>query len=160
MIKNENIVMSGTGFDILTEDDSEPFIDAEFEIKEWSPKKMLLKNPFVTPGVMIRADIKERFQDGRSDMDDHLLWLEIAFNHGFVSEIKLPLAILFKAQWGEGGLGSRLWIMEKGELKNYWYLRQNNKISMLAALGLSFFSLIKFIRRLYIRYILKRSSSH
>jgi len=158
MSQNQKVIMSGTGFNIINEKNKEAVLDERFETKEWFPKKLIFKNPFVTPGVMIRADINERFQAGRSDMDDHLLWLEIAFNHGSVTGIKLPLASLYKAQWGEGGLASRLWTMEKGELKNYWYLRATKRISVLSALALSFFSLAKFGRRLFIRHVLNRSS--
>jgi len=159
MIKNQNIIMTGTGFDILKGEFNEILIGDNFDTKEWKPNRLILKNPFVTPGVMIRSDITERFQAGRSDMDDHLLWLEIAFNYGFVVQIQLPLACLFKSSWGEGGLGSRLWTMEKGELKNYWYLQSTGRISILKASGLSCFSLIKFGRRLFIRHVLNHSSS-
>jgi glycosyltransferase involved in cell wall biosynthesis len=158
MEENPQVVMTGHRFEIINEEAIQPNLKLKFDTKVWFPSKLILTNPFVTPSVMISASIPERFQAGRSDMDDHLLWLEIAFNYGSVTEIMLPLAALYKPQWGAGGLGSRLWIMEKGELKNYWYLRATKRISTLNALGLSCFSLAKFSRRLFIRYILNRTS--
>jgi len=157
---NKNIVMTGTNFNIILSDNENTVVyDERYEVISWTGDELLWKNHFVTPGVMIRSNIKERFQNGRSDMDDHLLWLEIAFNYGVVSMINLPLVFLHKPQWGNEGLASNLWAMEKGELKNYQYLLSTGRISIFKFLFFNIFSIMKFNRRLFIKYILKGTSS-
>jgi glycosyltransferase involved in cell wall biosynthesis len=156
MEENCQYVMSGHHFEILGEESSAPVLDAGYTTEEFSFKKQLFKNQFVAPSVMVRSNSKIRFQAGRSDMDDHLLWLELASEYGPGLKINLPLAFLFKGQWGVSGLSSRLWIMEKGNLKNFLHLYATKKIGLSLCCIMIVQSLARFTRRLFIHYIGKR----
>ena len=96
---------------------------------------------------MLKREIPERYEEGRSDMEDHLLLVELCFRYGPIDEIQLPLAYLYKTPVYEGGLGSNLWQMEMGELRNFRYLLAKRRISRITAAALSVFSILKFCRR-------------
>jgi len=113
-----------------------------------SPVSFLLRNPFITPSVMLRRDLPQRFVDGRRYMEDHLLWMSIVLAGARAAILEVPLASIHKASYGEAGLSAQLWEMEKGELDNYRQLRRAGLISAPAAAALQLFSLAKFAKRL------------
>lgn len=115
-----------------------------------SAGEMLWRNPFVTPSVMVRRELPFRFKAGKRYMEDHLLWMEIAFSGHKVCKLEEKLAIIGKHQFGAGGLSAKLWSMEMSELDNYWILHRNHRIGMVTALFFSFLSLLKFSRRLLV----------
>jgi glycosyltransferase involved in cell wall biosynthesis len=125
-------------------------IDASFRAETISISKLLLSNRLVTPSVMVRADTPFRFRDGQRYVDDHLLWLEIALAGYEVGILNAPLVIIYKAMFGESGLSSNMWAMEKAELGNYWYLFRERRIDSLATVFLLIYSFAKYIRRLII----------
>lgn len=147
MAHNPEKVVTGHTFEILRDGASEKTIPADYSVRPRRIRELLFKNYFVTPGIMLQRNIPERFHEGRSDMEDHLMWIELCFRYGPIDQIQLPLAYLHKAQIGEGGLASRLWAMEKGELLNYRYLLSKGRISASMTAMLTIFSLIKFARR-------------
>jgi glycosyltransferase involved in cell wall biosynthesis len=155
MKNNPEKMITGHGFEILRGGGAEKSVDGSLEVKQRTIRQLILKNYFITPGIMLKRDIPERFQEGRNYMEDHLLLIELCFKYGPIDEIQLPLAYLGKASIGEGGLASNLLQMEKGELHNYWYLLSEGKISFLFALALSLFSIAKFVRRVIMVKILK-----
>lgn len=159
MQSNPNYMMSGHHFQVIPDEKSMSEIDENYTVENWGFHKLLFKNPFVTPGVMVRRDVPIRFQAGRSDMDDHLFWLEIANKYGEVPKINLPLALIFKATWGESGLSARLWIMEKGNMKNFWYLHKTKRINVFLFMLMIVQSHIRFLRRLFLKYIVKPAFS-
>lgn len=112
-----------------------------------SKLSMLLSNRLVTPSVMLKRDLAYRFRPGRRHVDDHLLWLQIQRAGYPVVKLSAPLVYVYKAMYGEGGLSSQLWEMEKAELENYWILRREGSIGYPAVLALSAYSLAKFLRR-------------
>lgn len=124
-------------------------------ISKWS---LLLSNKFITPSVMLRRNIKFRFNETQRHMEDHLLWLEILCSGEQVTKISTDLAVIYKRPFGESGLSSQIWLMEKSELNNYKRLRNENHITLPQWIFLSFYSLVKFVRRLamywgYIKWI-------
>jgi glycosyltransferase involved in cell wall biosynthesis len=114
------------------------------------PARMLVSNPFVTPSVMVRADLPLRFHAGKRHMEDHLLWMEAALDGFKVVRLSVPLAVIGKAQFGESGLSADLWKMERGELHNYRVLCESGRIGWLTMLPLMGVSLAKYARRLLI----------
>jgi glycosyltransferase involved in cell wall biosynthesis len=157
MSKHPNKIITGHGFEILRGGGAERVVSDTFHVKQRLIKQLIRKNYFVTPSIMLKRDIPERYQSGRNDMEDHLLLIELCFQYGPIDEIQLPLTYLCKAAIGEGGLASNHLQMERGELRNYRYLLSEGKISALFALALSLFSIAKFIRRIIILKILRKS---
>lgn len=114
------------------------------EIGFW---RLVLKNPCITPSVMVRRDVPVRFSVGKRYMEDHLLWMTLGATGGFTL-LQTNLAKIHKAPFGESGLSSHLWQMEVGELENYWSLRRLGDVNLALALLLSIFSMAKFARRI------------
>ena len=150
MQEHAELAMSGHAF-VVVSGPLTPPIPADYQIRRFTAQKLLFRNPFITPGVMIKREVTHRFPERRSHMEDHLLWMEIALTYGPIDLIQLPLAFLFKAQWGESGLSSQMWSMEKGELFNYRYLLSERRISIAMAGLLIAWSLLKFVRRILIK---------
>lgn len=113
-----------------------------------SPRRLLISNPMVTPSVMVRTDVPFRFLEGKRHMEDHLLWMEIALSGLRVVRLDIQLAIIGKAAYGAGGLSAQMWAMEKGDLHNYWYLRNTGNIGYPTAILMTMLSLSKYMRRL------------
>jgi len=108
---------------------------------------MLLSNPFSTPTIMLRRDIPIKFEEGKRYAEDYLLWLKICSAYHACWMIEMPLTCLHKGRYGEGGLSSQMWMMEKGELHAYYKLFSERSISLFLLLLLIPYSLLKFIRR-------------
>jgi glycosyltransferase involved in cell wall biosynthesis len=116
-------------------------------INKWS---LLLSNKFITPSVMLRRNIKFRFNETQRHMEDHLLWLEILCSGERITKLSADLAAIYKQPFGESGLSAQIWLMEKSDLNNYKQLRNKNYINSLQWIFLNLYSLVKFIRRLVI----------
>jgi glycosyltransferase involved in cell wall biosynthesis len=114
-------------------------------IGKWA---LMLSNRFITPSVMVRRDIDQRFVLGQRHMEDHMLWLEIVCRGGVAIRLTSELAAIYKSPYGADGLSAQLWAMELGELKNYQRLHVSGYINLTQLLGLYVFSLAKFARRL------------
>lgn len=140
--------LSGHAFRFSWDDDVEVTPDLRSQLV--SRHQVLLRNPFVTPSVMLRKNLPFRFRSGKRHMEDHLLWMEIVLSGHVVRRLDAPLATINKAQFGASGLSSQLWAMEKGELENYISLRKKSFISTPTTCFLLCFSLVKFVRRLAI----------
>lgn len=151
MVAHPHVVLSGHGFKQCSVNDSIDDLDLdEYSIKRIKKWSLLLSNAFTTPSVMVRKDIVQRFRSSRRHMEDHLLWLEIVCMGGRAVRISLPLASIYKAQFGSSGLSSQLWKMEKGDLQNLRDLYALNFINLPTWILLFVFSILKFIRRLMI----------
>jgi hypothetical protein len=114
-----------------------------------SRASLLMSNNFFAPTmIMLKRELPQRFLSGRRHVDDHLLWLQIVLSGHAFTRLSAKLAYTYKRPYGQGGLSGQLWQMEKAELDNYWILRSEGRIGLPAALGLSAWSLAKFLRRL------------
>jgi len=120
------------------------------EFSEVSKSKLLLKNYFSTPSVMLRRDIALRFSMGKRYSEDYQLWMKICFADLKCHFSFLPLAYLYKRAYGEAGLSSALWKMEKGELAVYVSLFNSKKIKVITLIFLLGFSITKFLRRVVV----------
>jgi len=120
-------------------------------ITEISFKKLLFKNFFNTPTVLIKKSIlnKVKFDENQKYSEDYKLWLNVCYkNKCVLLNAQLASNIDSKKVYGSSGLSSNLWEMQKGEFLNFFELYQDKKISLLLFLGVSVFSIIKFIKRL------------
>jgi glycosyltransferase involved in cell wall biosynthesis len=111
-------------------------------------RTLLLKHQFVTPSVMVRADMPFRFDAKLRYMEDHRLWLDVVGAGMPTVKLQADLVAIYKPAFGAGGLSGNLWDMEKAELFNYWHLHRQGKISFLTLLLLQMYSLTKYLRRL------------
>ncbi len=116
---------------------------------------ILLRNQFVTPSIMLKRDVPERFSDESRHMEDHLLWIKIIANHGPGIKINLPLVTLHKGIIGEGGLSGDVNAMRLAELRNIRNLISDKYITAPTGLAMACFSVAKHLRRLFISQISK-----
>lgn len=106
-------------------------------------------NKLPTPSVVIR-NMGLMFDDEMRYAEDYDLWLRIAKLYPQrIGLIEQPLISLGKPDFGVSGLSSHLLKMEKGELQAL-----SNNLGWFRFL-FQFFSVIKFIRRLLIVYIVR-----
>jgi glycosyltransferase involved in cell wall biosynthesis len=150
MQENPEIVLSGHAAKIVTDDSQPDWKLGCFDFKNISKNSLLISNPFVTPSVMMKKDIAFRFDSTKRYVDDHLLWLQIAFDNYSVAKLSTALVAIYKPMFGASGLSSHLWAMEKAELDNYWLLYKNKNIGFILVAMLSVYSLAKYLRRLII----------
>jgi glycosyltransferase involved in cell wall biosynthesis len=115
---------------------------------EVSARALLLSNRFVTPSVMVRRTLSARFRSGQRHMEDHLLWMQLALDGQRIARIGLPLASLYKPQFGAGGQSGDLKQMEAAELANYRLLRREGRIGGLQCGALLVWSAAKYLRRI------------
>lgn len=114
-------------------------------------RQILLSNRFSTPAVMLRRELAFRFANGKRYSEDFLLWAEICCSGQPCYRTELPLAYLFKAPYGEGGLSAQLWNMEKGQLGTYVALFRRGHFGRFGLSLLAGLSMAKFVRRVLIQ---------
>ncbi len=102
-----------------------------------------------TTYTMIRNRADIRFRLGKRYSEDVLVWWFYCFYHSGAL-LNMYMAANFKAFYGESGLSSNLWKLEKGELENYGILHREGLISFPLCLAARGFSFLKFIRRVMI----------
>ena len=121
----------------------------------WS--QLLLRHQFVTPSVMLKREIGPRFFEGARHMEDHRLWLEIVGTPLPTVRLQAELAAVYKPVYGASGLSADMWRMERAELANYRYFHGRGKLSIVQLFLLQGLSLVKFVRRLIIVRLLRRT---
>lgn len=150
MKSNPDVLLSGHEYRLLRQP-AKP----EWGVARWTARRikkwpLLLSNQFVTPSVMVRTDVSQRFVENQRYMEDHMLWLEIVCSGGRVVKLSAPLAAIYKQPFGVHGLSSRLWLMERGDLGNYRRLYEAKFIKNYQFAALCIYSLLKYARRLLI----------
>lgn len=127
-------------------------------IQTISFNQLLLKNYFITSSVLVRKDILPNppFDFNKKYSEDYKLWLEICHQHS-CAILNIPLVKYSQnsnnLNNSPQNLSSKLWKMEKGELENLQYCYQKRYINFLYWIILSAFSLVKYLRRLILKYI-------
>lgn len=148
--KNSEAALCGHAFCNINNMNACMGLNIKRKVESIGTSRLLLSNPFVTPSVMLRANLPFRFHAGKRYMEDHLLWMEISLAGFSVVKLSAPLALIRKAQFGESGLSAALWKMEKGELHNYWALWESGRIGLCSMIFLALYSMAKYVRRLMI----------
>lgn len=126
--------------------------------------KRLFKNYFSTPTVIVKKKVIAEFNgfnENQKYAEDSLLFLKILREYDG-GKIELPLVNLYKNEYGDSGLSTNLKILEKWELNNFKVLyRENNKynkkINFLLYLCIIIFSYLKYLRRLLIVKLRRKS---
>ena len=152
MSTHPNVMLCGHGYRLLNptllpdwsidQDD-----DVVQIIHKWT---LILSNQFVTPSVMIRHDVGQRFVERQRYMEDHMLWLKIICSGGRVVKLTHELAAIYKNPFGVSGLSARIWLMQLSDLGNYRRLYDKKFIKGYQFGMLGIYSILKYIRRLFI----------
>lgn len=151
MNAHPDVILSGHGHRVIEHSADLPDWSVQSWIEQRIPKwSWLMSNKFVAPSVMVRRDVDQHFAQNQRYMEDHILWLEIVCSGNKVTRLSAELVAIYKKSFGVSGLSSNLWLMEQGELGNYHRLYNKNYINLVQWLALSFYSLLKFVRRLVI----------
>lgn len=112
--------------------------------------ELIFRNYFSTPTVIVKAKVfkKYDFDIRQKYSEDYKLWLQIAYDYKCIY-INTVLANnqFKKLEYGDTGLSSNLWEMEKGELSNYLFLFKLKKIRLHKLVICSLNSLLKYIFR-------------
>jgi glycosyltransferase involved in cell wall biosynthesis len=125
-------------------------LDPKFQTTLISKRFILLKNPFVTPSVMLKRSIPMRFQEGRRHMEDHLLWAEVALAGQRVERLETPLTSIYKPNYGASGLSGQMLDMQRSDASNYRLLHEKGHIGWFLKTALQAYSWCKFARRLVV----------
>ncbi|MBK1897705.1 glycosyltransferase family 2 protein [Chryseobacterium paridis] len=117
--------------------------------------KLLFRNFFLTPTVMIRKDFLDQedyyFNVNKKFCEDQDLWLRLTYKReGICLNRILAKNIVGKANFGESGLSANLDLMHKGEIENFISQYKQKHISIITLLIISGFSYLKYYRRKWI----------
>jgi glycosyltransferase involved in cell wall biosynthesis len=130
-------------------------LPTNWQTKRIPRTKLLLKNYISTPTVMLKRDTPYRFNPQKRYSEDYLLWLTILLQGYSIWQLELPLAYLYKAPYGQGGLSRNLNEMELGELENYMFLQKQGLLAKWEVKVLSIWSQLKYFKRLLLTNLLK-----
>ena len=150
MLEHDELALTSHQFVCLTEHDIPEGLPENWSIKPISAWQLLVSYQFVTPSVMLKRHIPYRFKPYKHYSEDRLLWLQIVLSGYKAVRLELPLTYFYKASYGETGLSSHLWEMEKGELDVFYQLRQMGFLSRGQEILLKSWSFLKYMRRLWI----------
>jgi glycosyltransferase involved in cell wall biosynthesis len=157
MNQHPDVVLSGHDFEIISNQISLPCQKVmSFKTEPISTFRLMIANQFITPSVMLKRSIANRFDFNQRHMEDHRLWLDIAFNGGQIVKLKAPLAAIYKPSYGFSGLSSQLWLMERSDILNIKYFHKMRYINKYQFIFLLAFSLLKYVRRILMYLIFLR----
>lgn len=109
--------------------------------------ELLHGNPMHISSVMVRSRVPIRFSDNQRYMEDHRFLLELSANNFCIYKCQNNFSTHFKFPYGDFGLSSSLWLMEKHEIINFFWIYQRGFISILPLLFALFYSVVRFARR-------------
>lgn len=120
---------------------------------------LLLRHQFVTPSVMLRRNLPFRFAANQRYMEDYRLWLEVASAQLPIAKLQVELAAIYKPPYGASGLSGDMWAMERAELAVLSHFRTLGRLSFVGWVGLVAYSLLKYLRRVWIVQRQRRATS-
>ena len=119
-------------------------------------KNQVFKNYFAPPAVILHRMALGKtgmFPSIMKYMEDAFFFNKITYNYKCILLNKRVACCIYKkGRWGDCGLSGNLWQMEKGELYNLRYAYNFHYISFILFCIAYSFSVIKFLRRLAIRW--------
>ncbi|MDO5104874.1 glycosyltransferase family 2 protein [Capnocytophaga sp.] len=114
--------------------------------------QLLFKNAFQTSSTIVKKEclLKYPFNEKQKYSEDYRTWLLICYEYPTctINGINAHPVINRKYSFSGGGLSSKLWEMEKGELNNYCFLKKTNRISVCKLIIISSYSMFKYGIRL------------
>jgi glycosyltransferase involved in cell wall biosynthesis len=137
-------------------------VSVKLVYKYISFEELLYKCYFTTTAVLVKAEVFEKyeFDENQKYSEDYKLWLLIAHDYKciYINSI-LAKNQSDKNSFGDSGLSSNLWKMQKGEMSNYLYLYKLKKIGLFKLIITTSFSFFKYLRRVFLVKIRNRSLS-
>ncbi len=118
------------------------------DLSKVSTITILKKNVFTTPAVVIKRDIKERFDETMRYTEDHDLWLRITQKYDETYYLDRVLTLIDRPVRSEGGQSANLWAMRRGEIKMYKKFCKSNGLMVLFPMFLGY-SLAKHLVKLF-----------
>lgn len=157
MVKHKELAFTAHRYICLSEHRKPPILPESWDVKPILAWKLLMFTySLLTPTLIVKRSIPYRFDPYKRYGEDRFLWLQIALNGYKAARLELPLAYLYKATFGEAGLSSHMWLMQKGELDTYTQLRKMGLLNRLEESLLKVLSFLKYLRRVW----LSRRRSH
>ena len=150
MQENSEMAITGHHMKWLREGETAAPLSNPYHIKYVTKNIMLASNRLLTSTVMLKRDLSFRFEPAKRYSEDYLLWLQVIFNECYAANIDLYMAYSYKPFYGQRGLSSHLWAMERGELDTYRRLRDKRLITWPCFAFVCIFSIIKYMRRVLI----------
>ncbi|PZD79110.1 glycosyltransferase family A protein [Mesonia sp. K7] len=131
------------------------FLGNKFKVLQRIPAKMLfLKNFALTPTVVMKREAFHTvgyFNENMRYAEDLIYFVRLAHHHHlYLLNKSLVITGKGKMSFGESGLSSNLWEMEKGELKGVSIARKLGIINTFESLFFYTFSFLKYLRRVFI----------
>lgn len=120
--------------------------------------KEVFRNYFSPPTALFRKEVcKFVFPEHKKYSEDMHFILDVMREYRCVYMPFLATINIFeKATFGESGLSSNLWEMEKGELSNIIFAFKIKKVNIFVFSLAYIYSLLKFIRRVFITALRKK----
>lgn len=147
MSENNEIKLTSHSYKIKKEVEKYELQKKHFSLLEITTSKMLLFNKIATRSVMLKNELPFRFEEGKRYSEDYHLWLKLIANSYNATHIPLILAYSYKEDYGDSGLSSHLWEMEKSEIKS---ILDIYSLGLLLRRDIAIaipWSFVKFIRR-------------
>ena len=122
----------------------------DIKISRFVLKDFLFSNKTSTPCTVLSRklyDYVNGFNLKQRYSEDYNLWLKVVDKEPLFM-LEVPLVKLYKDAYGESGLSSNLWEMEKGELSNLKYCYSNKLINITQFLFFTVYSYCKYIYRI------------
>lgn len=149
-----DIDLLGCNYYLIKNNRVNEFIFIHDKLKQITFKRLLTKHYYATPCVVVRKEVFEDvgyFPENQHYMEDSYIFTSIArkYKTYMISDF---LVNIYKLPYGEDGLSSNLWEMEKYELLNIKRFRKENikykeKLTLVLYIGVNVFSIVKYIKR-------------
>ena len=148
MAEHPEAMISGHLIDVVSSEHGADGVDAATPVSRPSRLAWMWSCQFSTISVMVRRDLKHRFEPDKRHAEDYLLWLQIVLSGHAAWRIEAVLAHCYKPLYGVGGLSGVLWLAEQGELDTYRRISRAKLIPQALYFPLALLSLLKYVRRL------------
>lgn len=150
--ENPNIDFLGTN---RNGEHFQKFLNLKFSLlTRISAKNLLYKMFFITPTVIFKKEVLSDvgfFDERRKYAEDAYYFIKIAQEKKcYLLNESLVITGGGKAYFGEKGLSSNLWNMQKGELLNIRYALRSSIINGIEYCFLFVFLMLKFLRRVWL----------
>lgn len=153
MQSHPEVILSGHECRIVKQDALPDWALKEGKVQIIGKWRMIFKNQFVTPSVMVRRDIQQRFIEHQRYMEDQMLWMQLICLNLRIVKLSVALAAIYKNPFGVTGLSSKLWPMQRSDLVNFYRLYQTNCINIIQLTALFVYSVLKYVRRIIITMV-------